>query len=214
MGQVMDMSGQKFHWLTVIKRADNDKYGQAMWLCACDCGAKSAVRGSLLRRGNTKSCGCWNSVSLANLKRTHAMRYSPEYSSWRNMKNRCLNKNVDAFKYYGGRGITVCDRWLESFENFYEDMGLRPTPEHSIDRLDSNGNYEPSNCKWSTKKEQMRNTRVNIMVGDICLAEYCELHSFHYPKILARNYKGIPVEYAITHDLRQYKALLKSQLIA
>lgn len=91
--------------------------------------------------------------------RTHGMSNTPEYKAWFEMKRRCYNKNRKGYKNYGGRGIKVCDRWLESFENFYEDMGDRPSPNHSLDRIDVNGNYEPSNCKWSDRTEQNYNQR-------------------------------------------------------
>lgn len=149
-----DMVGNKFGRWTVIKR--NGRVGSlAMWLCRCECGKESTVPGARLRGGKSKSCGCLRSVTAT----THGKTKSLEYSSWYHMKGRCYDPRDKRYKDYGGRGIMVCDRWLHNFENFLADMGNRPGPEYSIDRIDVNKNYEPSNCKWSTIAEQRNNRR-------------------------------------------------------
>lgn len=134
--------------------------------CRCDCGNVKSCRLQSLRSGNTKSCGCLAKESSSELgkafggsTRTHGRSKSVEYSTWNGMRDRCTNPRDVSWKHYGGRGIKVCDRWLKSFEAFFEDMGVRPSDKHSIHRVDNDGDYEPSNCVWATRKEQSRNTR-------------------------------------------------------
>ena len=130
------------------------------WECLCECGNKTIVSASYLRNGKIKSCGCLRKEGN-NTKHQHTSRShtpSPTYSSWIKAKQRCNNPNVPNWVDYGGRGIKVCDRWLDSFENFLADMGERPDGT-TIDRINNDGNYEPGNCKWSTPKEQSNNRR-------------------------------------------------------
>lgn len=157
-----DLTGERFGRLTVVKKSDKKYKGDAhqFWFCHCDCGKEKEIYDRSLITGSTKSCGCLGrEISSINGSgnRKHGMSFSPEYYSWNHMMMRCTNKNHHAWKDYGGRGITVCERW-KSFENFYEDMGERPIGK-SIDRIDNDGNYEPKNCKWSTQKEQVGNRR-------------------------------------------------------
>lgn len=159
MGKFIDLASHPpFGRLTVIERVGNDIRNQAVWACQCSCGNIVTVCGAKLRSGHTKSCGCLHKKTLSALRKTHGMSGTPEYNSWNSMKDRCRNKDNQDFKNYGGRGITVCDRWLNSFENFFADMGPKPSPNHSIDRKDNDGNYYPGNCKWSTILEQANNT--------------------------------------------------------
>jgi hypothetical protein len=135
---------------TVVDRGPNDSARSSQWVCRCACGTERLVRADRLRAGKSKSCGCQR-VSMRGL--------TAEGVCWRGMKQRCRNPNNPAYPSYGGRGITVCERW-NSFENFYADMGPRPSPQHSIDRWPNNdGNYEPGNCRWATKSEQNENRR-------------------------------------------------------
>ncbi len=147
--------GSKFNRLIVLGCEKVNKI--YMLTCLCECGNKKTICAADVISGRTKSCNCL-SIETARAKSTkHGMVKTPTYNSYSSMKSRCLNKRSKFFYRYGGRGITICDRWLNSFENFLEDMGEKPSKKHSIDRIDNNGNYEPSNCKWSTHHEQQRN---------------------------------------------------------
>lgn len=133
--------------------------------------------------------------------------YLPEYKHWINMKSRCCAPSSTGYENYGGRGIKVCDRWAKSFDAFYEDMGPRPTPSHSLDRIDVNGDYEPTNCRWATKTSQMRNTRVNRLVtvdgSEMTLAEAAEKAPVPYNTVLYRLKRGWPLDEALRHPARK-----------
>lgn len=160
VGKRLDLVGKVFTRLTVVAYNSCNNQG-SRWDCICECGNKVTVIGKHLNYGATKSCGCLKIDGIVERSLTHGLTKTAEYRAWRHMQSRCYNKNVDNYKNYGGRGIVVCDRWLNSFENFLQDMGNRPSDKHSLDRKSSNGNYEPSNCKWSTTAEQTRNIRTN-----------------------------------------------------
>ena len=150
--------GKKFHLLTVKEISNKrDRKGRTLLLCECVCKNKIFVYGQRLTSGHTKSCGCWRRDRRIRANTTHGKCRTPEYSAWCNMKNRCYNKNVDRYDSYGGRGICVCKRWRNSFQNFYADIGPRPSPTHSIERKNVNKNYSPTNCVWIEKKYQSRN---------------------------------------------------------
>jgi len=158
MIKVRDLTKENpFGRLTVIKRAENDKWGNRRCLCECVCGNIKTINESSLISGGTQSCGCMTKGRHA----THGMTKTPEYGIWGKMKDRCYKRSDGGYKHYGGRGIAVCDRWLIFFENFITDMGLRPSLNHSIERKDNNGDYEPGNCKWATCLEQNQNKRNN-----------------------------------------------------
>lgn len=164
MPRISEIVGKKFNMLTVIRKSDKRNKNRIKWVCKCDCGNYAEVETGNLSSGSQKSCGCIKSEMISKSRTTHGMSKSPEYKTWHGIKYRCYSSNYKEPQYYQEKGITMCDRWLHSFENFYEDMGQRPSKSHSIDRIDSNGNYEPSNCRWATKEEQSSNTSRNILV--------------------------------------------------
>ena len=153
-----------FGRLTVISREGSDKHKKATWRCRCECGGEIVCNTGALMSGNTQSCGCLNrNVSGARF-RTHGGSKSPEYNNWMAMKARCYNSENQDYALYGGRGITVCDRWRNSFENFLSDMGPRPFSRATVERKNTNGNYEPGNCVWASQKSQTRNMRTNHLL--------------------------------------------------
>lgn len=149
--------GQKFAMLTLERRHERKRGGHT-WVARCDCGDRLVAAVRDIRSGHTKSCGCASSRWKADGKRTHGREGTSEYRTWSHMKGRCYTPTDAKFQHYGGRGITVCERWLNSFENFLSDMGERP-PGLTLDRIDTNGNYEPGNCRWATPLVQSRNRR-------------------------------------------------------
>lgn len=156
MSKITIPIGKRFGKLTVIKYAGIINH-KSSWVVRCDCGTTKIIAGFNLtkKKGGTKSCGC-----LRGGITTHGMSNTPEYRIWRAMLNRCQNPNAKCFHNYGERGIKVCERW-QSFDNFIADMGRRPSPRHTIERVDNDDNYCPKNCIWATRKKQARNTRVN-----------------------------------------------------
>lgn len=135
--------------------------GQAYWLCECKCGGVAIVGGADLRRGHTKSCGCSRGETHGH---NQCNKRSPEYISWAMMTQRCRNPHNPDYHRYGGRGIRVCAEWQKSFKQFYADMGQRPGPDYSIDRIDNDGNYEKVNCRWATIMEQAANRQNNTLL--------------------------------------------------
>lgn len=146
-----DIRGERSGRLLAIRPVNTNSKGELMWLCKCDCGNKVIVRGCYLRQKRTKSCGC--------ITRIHGMTHTTEHVIWQNMINRCYKRSNNRFSDYGGRGITVNKKWRVSFVSFYEDMGKRPSLNHSIDRKNNDGNYNKRNCRWATRSEQQANSR-------------------------------------------------------
>ena len=158
-----NLTGQKFGRLLVLKFLES-RDNKRFWLCLCDCGKFKEKPTGELTNGGTLSCGCMKREKILKATTTHGLTKTPEYQTWAGIKKRCLNSKNKDYHHYGGRGITICKRWLNSFENFLEDMGERPSKNHSIDRIDNNSNYCKENCRWATQKEQKRNTRKNKKV--------------------------------------------------
>lgn len=200
--------GKRYDRLVVLTKADksllNTTFKGTMLVCQCDCGNEIITRFSSLNYGSSRSCGCLQKESIIGntMQRTHNMEFTPEYSTWGGMKSRCINEREKSYKYYGGRGIKVCDRWLNSFENFYADMGSKPTSQHSIDRIDVDGDYEPSNCRWATKIEQANNTRTNTFYTfeneTLTMANWARKLSASYP-IFVEYVKRTSIEKAVAH---------------
>lgn len=152
----IDLTGRRFGRLLVVNRASNIG-SKSMWHCVCDCGARKFVRGDHLCAGLIRSCRCLNNEGNNNRRRS--MRGTTEYRAWQNIRQRCYDPNHVSYVYYGAIGVIVCRRWLRSFENFYADMGEKPSSQHSIDRINPNGNYTPRNCRWADAITQARNKR-------------------------------------------------------
>lgn len=178
--------GMRFGRLTVTGKSPRSRPRRAWWDCVCDCGNRASPRADGLRNGTSQSCGCiqreWVS-SLGSQKKKHGRTETREYETWQRMLQRCFNENSLDYPDYGGRGITVCERWRDSFSNFFEDMGERP-PLLTLERLDVHGDYCPENCAWATQTEQSRNRRHSIYVrtpeGTIALGEYAQRNSLRY----------------------------------
>ena len=203
------IAGERFNRWTVLRPYGMLGKYHTVW-CRCDCGTEQEVRESHLRAGASKSCGCSNRAPL-----THGMAGRlddkgarvPEYRTWGHIIQRCTNPNHPGFRGYGARGITVCDRWRESFAAFYEDMGPRPSSKHSIDRIDNDGGYEPGNCRWATKKTQSRNTSTNRLLTfrgrTQSLAAWAEETGISQFTLSTRvNTLGWSVERALTEPVR------------
>ena len=190
-----DITGNKFGSLTPVSYI-----AKSQWNCVCDCGNTTVATYSHLTSGRRTSCGC--------AKTKHGLRDDPLYATWIGMKGRCNNPNDKAYSDYGGRGIKVCDRWMNSFEDFRADVGERPSPDHSIDRFPNNdGNYEPGNWRWATSEEQMNNIRRNVKVeydgAPTTIRALAERFGISYQTIYYRLKRGYTIEQAVCETPRK-----------
>lgn len=201
----VDLLGQRFGKLVVAEKSESrGKHGEVLWFCHCDCGnTRLAIAGNL-RAGTAKSCGC----ESYETRKLHGMTKSRTFKSWDSMKQRCLNPNAPDFAGYGGRGIRICDRWLESFNNFLSDMGERPNGK-TLDRKDVNGNYEPSNCRWASRSEQQRNKTNSLRIewnGETrAVCEWAEITGLKAKIISERISVGWSAHDALTKPNRKAK---------
>lgn len=202
----IDLTGRQFGALTVVGFAGSRKSSPASksvryWECVCVCGNTTTVSLTGLTSGNTQSCGCRRG------NRKHLDSYTSEYSTWNEMRSRCRSPKHRAYSMYGGRGIFVCDRWNDSFKSFLDDMGRRPSPKHSLDRIDNDGPYSPENCRWATQKLQCsnrRNTRRYTLNGEsLSLHEWSDRTGLPYTTLDHRYRNGWPAELALTQPLRR-----------
>lgn len=210
MGKLIDLTGKKFGRLVVIKRVENhispDGSVFAQWLCECDCGNSVVVFSRNLRNGNTKSCGCYFTEKLKKRLTKHGFRYSKLYYIWIAIKARCYNKKNIGYKNYGGRGIKVCDEWLDiengstNFINWALKNGYKEGL--TIDRIDVNGDYSPENCRWTSRKEQSNNKRNNHYItinGEIkTLSQWFEIYKISKTQFYYRKRRGMNEIEALT----------------
>ena len=160
----IDLTGRRFGRLVVTHRCPERRGVAIVWACKCDCGSAVDVIGASLRNGNTRSCGCLLRDWCSESKSTHGLSQSAEYRIWGLMKDRCLNEKARQYADYGGRGITICDAWIDDFEAFMRDMGPRPSVRHSVERMNNDGGYGPDNCRWALPLDQGNNKRNNVFL--------------------------------------------------
>lgn len=206
--KMVDRVGIKYGKLSVLELAGRTAKGGANWLCQCECGGRVVVSGDNLHAGHSRSCGCLVRETSANQARKnarHGLHLSSEHRIWRMMNSRCRNQKDTGYSRYGGRGISICEEW-RSFERFYADMGPRPTPQHTLDRRDNNGNYEPKNCRWATRREQQNNisSNVRLTMNDetMSISEWARRLDVPRHLIASRIRNGWPVDRALTEASR------------
>ena len=201
MQKCQDLTGQKFNKLLVLKQVRKNK-GKTYWLCKCDCGKETIVEGYKLKTGHIRSCGCLQRE--INIKRltTHNLSKSRLYEIWCAIKNRCLNKNLKTYKNYGGRGITVCQEWLNDFKTFYDwAINNGYSDGLTIDRINNNGNYEPDNCRWASRKTQANNRRTckTFTYNGVTknYKHWCSFLKINYSTFYSRISRGWKIENAL-----------------
>jgi hypothetical protein len=198
MAEFKDLTGKIINAFVILMRVENN-HKKARWLCRCKCGEEVIMYSSDFSESrNVKCCKkCFMKTFI-----THGKTKQRIYHIWQDMKERCGNPNNAGYHNYGGRGIVVCKRWADSFENFYADMGEPPTSKHTLERKNVNKGYGPVNCTWATKKEQGRNKRTNILfeINGVkkCLAEWCEIYNTKYPLVFKRVQAGVDIVEALT----------------
>lgn len=213
--QPQNIVGQRFGKLIVLGHSGTVVYGgvhrRHQWLCKCDCGEEKVITGASLRSGLTVSCGCHGARVAGQNNRTHGLSKTKEHRTWCHIKDRCHNPQCKRYADYGGRGIVVCDKWRYSFSSFLADVGMAPSQEHEIDRIDNHGNYEPGNCRWATLKEQARNTRRNHLLlyegRSQSIAAWAEEFGMSTDCLKRRIYNGWPIHDALTRPVGRWSHL-------
>ena len=199
-----DLSGKRYNRLLVVGCIDKRKNRQLLWFCRCDCGGSAITESYKLKAGHTKSCGCYNKEKSAERGTIHGQCNSFSYGSWRGMKERCLNPNNINYKYYGAKGIKICNRWL-TFENFFRDMGERPKG-LTLEREDNNGDYCLENCIWANIQQQVYNKSNTIFLTfkdkTMTVADWSIKTDIAYETIRGRLKRGWATEMALTLPLR------------
>jgi len=206
MPPIIDLTTQKYGRLQPLEMVGRNRHRSTVWRCLCDCGNECVITSGAIRSGRATSCGCFAKEVQLTRQKTHGLSKSREYKIWAEMIRRCHIQKSYSYPKYGGRGIRVCDRWRRSFENFYADMGPRPSPKHSLDRKDNNGHYEPGNVHWATAVAQARNTRNNRFIEHegrrLTLAEWSEESGIAYSTLRQRLKNGWSFARAVSAPLR------------
>lgn len=201
MGVKERLKGCTFGRLKVLGFWESATDASTRWLCQCLCGNRLIIGCRSLSSGNTKSCGCLKRERAVECSTTHGKVSAPEYNSWRGAVQRCTNPKCSIYYKYGGRGIDICEQWKDSFESFYSDMGNKPSPNHSLDRIDNSRGYSKENCRWATRKQQARNTRTTkratVAGRTLTVSEWSERTGQSPLRILGRLRKGWPQDEAV-----------------
>ena len=210
MAKVQDLTGLRFGKLVVLERSANGKYGDAMWLCQCDCGNKKVVRAGDLRNGNVTSCRCLQREESSKRLKTHGLSRTRLYKIWRKVMERCYNENHAYYHRYGGRGITMCEEWRNDFMAFREwAMANGYADNLTIDREDNDKGYYPDNCRWITMKEQHNNTSQNHLVTmngkTQNVTQWCEELDVNRACVYRRLKQGLSPEQAFSYKKRRRK---------
>ena len=202
MPALRDLQGQTFDRLTVVERGPNGCHGHAQWWCDCICGTRVLLRGSSLYSRNTQSCRCLHQEIMHKRNTTHGMSHLPEYDIWNAMCRRCRDPKNPGYVNYGGRGITVCDAWYNSLLMFYADMGPRPPGDYTLERKNNSLGYDKTNCAWTTRQQQARNTRSNRLLTyqgmTQCVTAWAEDMHVGPDRIFSRLRRRWSVEKALT----------------
>lgn len=208
MAKCVDLTGQRFGRLVVLERVENSKTGSSRWLCKCDCGKTRIHSAGTLNYGTVQSCGCYGREIRKKSHTTHNKSKTKLYRVWASMRERCFSPSCNGFVYYGGRGITVCDEWNDSFQAFYDWAMTNGYCEGlSIDRIDVDGNYEPSNCRWVSRNIQANNTRKNVSIeynGEChTIGEWADILGIEYITLWMRFRRGWSVEKVFQTPLKE-----------